>query len=217
MPHVFDILRVMAIFANKLHNSSSLPCENIDNVDVFSSNETCQFMSGIEAEAEIFARLNPKLFFITCRVLTDIKKGCFGSCANVSFPVIFKGGHYYILVGEEDTPVYRVHEPNKLFFTLEGKLILKHLLKKNKNWELEFYVDKYGKQSLYCIPSFTVDNAFPAGRWDGCSEDEINSMIPHPLVTRPKIPPTSKFSVQLVDIEDTENIVDIILAQNEQG
>lgn len=218
MPHVFDILSVLAnITSTRDRNLSLTPRTKSNDI---ASGEICQFMSGLEAEAEVFAEMNPGFFFITCRVLTDISSvDSFGSCANVSFPVVFKGGHYYIIIGEENTPVYRVHQPAKLFFTPEGKMILKRLLRKNHNLtgELDFFVDEDGKQSMYCIPKFTCEDVFPGARWEDCNVSDINTMLPHPLVNQPIVPEPHKFSVQVLELSsDRENIVDIFQTENDE-
>lgn len=213
MPHVFDIISVMYNIATHLSHASDGRANN-----TIAPSEICQFLSGIESEAAIFARMNPKFFFVTCRVLTDFSNvDSFGACANVSFPVVYKGGHYYIIIGEEDTPVYRIHRPDKFFFTYEGKLILRRLLRKNHlhTGELDFHASKDGKQAAYCIPKFSCADVFPGGRWDDCNSAEIDSMIPHPLVNEPIVPETHKFSVQVLELSDTENIVDVFYAGND--
>ncbi|KAK1744847.1 hypothetical protein QTG54_004138 [Skeletonema marinoi] len=209
MPHVFDIISVM--FNIVTHHS---PVDGAPN-----NSEICLFMSGIESEVGLFMRMNPKFFFITCRILTDFTNvDSFVACANVSFPVVFKGGHYYIIIGEENTPIYRVHQPVKLFFTFEGKLILKRLLRRNHSHtgEFDFHVNKDGKQAVYCIPNFASAGVFPGGRWDDCNSAEIESMMPHPLVKQPIVPDTHKFSVQVLELSDSENIVDIFFDGNEE-
>jgi len=210
MPHVFDIISVM--FNIVTHHS---PVDGAPN-----NSEICLFMSGIESEVGLFVRMNPKFFFITCRILTDFTNvDSFVACANVSFPVVFKGGHYYIIIGEENTPIYRVHQPVKLFFTFEGKLILKRLLRRNHSHtgEFDFHVNKdNGKQNVYCIPNFASAGVFPGGRWDDCNSAEIDSMMPHPLVKQPIVPDTHKFSVQVLELSDSENIVDIFFDGNEE-
>jgi hypothetical protein len=83
------------------------------------------FMRGVESEADTFFMMRPRLFFINCVVTMGIDQvGCSKLSAHIVFPVILKHDQYYIIIGEERTPVYRVINPKELFFTTGGRNVL---------------------------------------------------------------------------------------------
>lgn len=200
IPHIFDVL---------------LSLQRLLSPDVI-SNETIPrhtFMCGVESEYETFMNMSPKIFFINCQVFMDIgQDGRSGSCANIVFPVILKRGHYYIIVGEESTPVYRVRNPRELFFSSKGTQVLRYLLSRNycgKGKHIQLHLNKEGKQQAYCIPNFIEGNQCPTERYTECNNATIEKQLMFPLVDAPTVPPHCKLSVQIINLNDTENIVDI--------
>jgi hypothetical protein len=142
----------------------------------------------------------------------DIRDSRSGTCANIVFPVILKGGHYYIIVGEEGTPVYRVHNPQELFFTSKGTQVLRLFLSRNycgKSKNFQLHLNREGKQEAYCIPELIDGIQCPSERYNKCNSAIIEKQLTVPLVDTPVVPPHQKLSVQIINLNDTENIVDI--------
>jgi len=168
------------------------------------------FLQGVESEAEQFFANQPKFFFINCAVV--MLSGQEKIRLTVAFPVIFKHDHYYIIIGEEYTPVYRVLNPKELFFTTKGKQDLMFLLKKNhkKDDELiNFYENQEGNRETYCVPDGAAFHSIPTNIWDGCDNAIIASQAMTTVVNDQGVPPNCKSSLQIVNLNDTVNIVNI--------
>jgi len=179
------------------------------------------FMQGVESEADQFMADFPNAFFINC-VFTmglDRQLGRSKESVNVVFPVILKRDHYYIIIGEERTPVYRVLNPKELFFTSGGRRVLIYLLSKNYRGEgehLDFYENREGTREAYCVPKFLGTPRFingaefhPTNKWDKCDNSIIALQAMIPEVHDQVVPPNCKSSLQIVDLNDPVNIVDI--------
>eukprot|EP00985_Skeletonema_marinoi_P009906 scaffold4664_cov80-Skeletonema_marinoi.AAC.3 len=116
---------------------------------------------------------------------------------NVVFPVILKRDHYYIIIGEERTPVYRVLNPKELFFTSGGRRLFIDLLSKNYRGEgehLDFYENREGTRETYCVPEFLGTPMFgaefsPTNRWDNCNNSLIAKQLVIPVVQEQVVPP----------------------------
>lgn len=201
MPHIYDILDVLYCFRSIESSTSTQTCRSKHIV-----------MTGTEAEAEAFMTLHPKFFFVSCRVLVNIRSdGGHGPFMNIVFPVIWKMGHYYVIVGEGDTPVYRIHHPDKFFFTFKGTLILKNLLSRyyrGLGTEFDFSKNDEGKHAPYYIPNFMIDDC-PSERWDSAENVSIAKQLLLPLVHEPVVPGPHLASVQVIQMDDSHNIVDI--------
>eukprot|EP00984_Skeletonema_dohrnii_P034741 scaffold33663_cov232-Skeletonema_dohrnii-CCMP3373.AAC.1 len=174
-----------------------------------------------ESEADRFMADFPNAFFINC-VFTmglDRQLGRSKESVNVVFPVILKRDHYYIIIGEERTPVYRVLNPKELFFTSGGRRVLIYLLSKNYRGEgehLDFYENREGTREAYCVPKFLGTPRFingaefhPTNKWDKCDNSIIALQAMIPEVHDQVVPPNCKSSLQIVDLNDPVNIVDI--------
>ena len=199
IPHIYDVLQsLQRLFSPDVTSNETIPKHT--------------FMCGVESEYDIFMNMCPKFFFINCQFFMDIRDSSSGTCANIVFPVILKGGHYYIIVGEEGTPVYRVHNPRELFFTLKGTQVLRFFLSRNyfgKTKHFQLRMNKQGKQEPYCIPEFIDGIQCPTERYNKCNSAIIEKQLTVPLVDTPRVPPSHKLSVQIINLNDTENIVDI--------
>lgn len=127
---------------------------------------------------------------------------------HIAFPVILKRGQYYIIMGEANTPVYRVLNPKDLFFTPRGKHWLLYLLSQNlgEGEYLYFYETGDGRAETYCVPHF-LDPV--SDRWDFCADGDIEELLHCPLVQQPIVPPSHRASVQIVNLDDSENIIDV--------
>ena len=181
------------------------------------------FMCGIESEAETFMKMRPKFFFINCEVIMGIDQDvCPSLCANIFFPVILKGGDYYIIVGEDRTPVYRLLNPKDLFFTFQGTEVLAYILSRNycgDGKRLSFHLNNDGKREAYCIPGFMdgIQYPCPSKRWENCKKSIIDKQLMFPLVDTPVVPANCKSSVQIVNLSGVNNIIDIKFPGNKQN
>ena len=171
--------------------------------------QTHTYLRGVESEADWFFKVRPALFFVNCFVMHGIDHN--GNPKLLSsyklFPVILKQDTYYLIIGEEGTPVYRVLNPRKLFFTMEGKAALKSVLSANHrriDERLEFYENKGGVEA-YCVPNIQCE----LDKWDKCSMSQIEKYMSFPIVNEPVVPAGCKTSVQIIDLNDVENIVDL--------
>ena len=170
--------------------------------------QTHAYMRGVESEADWFFKVRPAFFFVNCFVMYGIDKNGNSKLSSYKlFPVILKQDTYYLIIGEEGTPVYRVLNPRKLFFTMEGKAALKSILSTNhrrKDERLEFYENKDGVEA-YCVPNIQ----YKLDKWDKCTMSQIEEYMSFPVVNEPVVPAGSKTSVQIIDLNDDDNIVDI--------
>jgi hypothetical protein len=202
-PHLFDIIALL---------------NRIFRTDNSESPSNHSFFRGIESEVDDFFAMNPRVFFINCVLTTGINSISSASSMYVVFPVILKRGKYYIIIGEEDTPVYRVQNPKNLFFTPHGKHILRYLLSRHlgEGSTLDFYVSEKGKIDLYCVPK-CINGADGrssqweeiSNRWDDCNISIVEKQIMAPLVKEPVVPFPSVTSVQIINLDDPVNIVNI--------
>lgn len=199
MPHLLDIL---AWFNRLFHSEAN------------SETPIHTFMRGVESEADTFFMMRPRLFFINCVVTMGIDQvGCSKLSAHIVFPVILKHDQYYIIIGEERTPVYRVINPKELFFTTGGRNVLRYLLSRNycgDGESFDFYENSEGNREAYCVPNF-INHAdcYPSNRWDDCKNSLIAKQLVFPLVDEPVVPAYCKSSVQIVNLNDPINIIDI--------
>jgi hypothetical protein len=206
LPHIYDIVTLLA-----QHMSEDSAHQKMK------PNELCVFMTGLASEAEEFMRLSPKFFFITFVMLevnVDFPHWNVGQRTQVSVPVILRGGYYYIISGQENIPLYRIHNPKQFFFSTDGQSLLLRMI---AHW----HGDKEGNMfemicaqggstfSLYCLPNITSGNGWPSELWSKLSEDEIKTIMPFELVHEPIVKTNSKYCVQLVKLDDKKNIVDI--------
>jgi len=176
------------------------------------------FITGTESEADNFFTVRrPKVFFINCVVTSGFRTNMLGEAryVHVVFPVILKCDQYYIVMGEANTPVYRVLNPKDLFFTPKGKNVLRYLLSRNleEGKTLDFYERDDGTVDTYCVPNF-VDVDLVSDRWDNCADAHIEDLMVFPVVEQPIVPPFCKGSVQIVNLNDKINILDITYPDN---
>lgn len=171
--------------------------------------QTHTYLRGVESEADWFFKVRPALFFVNCFVMHGIDHN--GNPKLLSsyklFPVILKQDTYYLIIGEEGTPVYRVLNPRKLLFTMEGKATLKSILSANHrriDERLDFY-ENDGRVEAYCVPNIQCE----LDKWDKCSMSQIEKYMSFPIVNEPVVPAGCKTSVQIIDLNDVENIVDL--------
>lgn len=208
-PHIYDVIKVMSHHISK--DSDRQPND---------PNDLCWFMSGVASEAEEFMRLRPKFFFITCDVVLkcnenfpELDVGHFSRRSQFIVPVILKDGYYYVIDGRENTPVYRIHDPRQFFFSDEGRDALLQLLAKGlvKSYALSSMHSPDGRHSLYCIPNLNTceGDGWPSELWSNLEEEEIRAILPFQLVHEPVVGLNQKYSVQVVKLNDTENIVDV--------
>lgn len=209
LPHVFDII---AVLAQRMSEDLTPQASN----EAINPNELCVFMGAYASEAGEFMRLNPKFFFITCNLL-EVNDGFpqweVGPQTQLVVPVIWREGYYYIISGQENVPLYRIHHPKEFFFSTEGKALLLRMLARwhgdKKGAVFDPIEIRGGKQGIYCLPNIGASDGWPAELWDDLNEDEINAIIPYQLVHEPVIPLNQKYSVQLVSLNDSHNIVDV--------
>lgn len=192
VPHLLDIILLL----HRLFRTES------------SDTPVHSFLSGTESEGDEFLTVLPKVFFINCVVGSGFRKLGKANYVHAAFPVILKRGQYYIIMGEANTPVYRVLNPKDLFFTPRGKYCLLYLLSQNlgEGENLNFYERGDGSVEAYCVPHF-VDHV--SDRWDFCAEGDVEELLHCPLVQQPIVPPSSRASVQIVNLGDSENIIDV--------
>ncbi len=206
VPHIFDVVTALAQHMSE----GSAP-------QTMSPKDLCMFMGGFGSEAEEFMRLRPKFFFITCDVL-DVKDDVpvwstesIGLRTPLVVPVILRGGYYYIIAGKENIPVYRIHHPKQFFFSIDGKALLIRMLTKwycGKDNVLELVHTPDGNHLFYCLPTFTIGDGWPCEVWNDVKLDEVNAIVPFHLVHEP-FTYYQKFTVQVVKLNDTTNIVDV--------
>lgn len=180
MPHLFDVI----VWLDKIFHtgtSSESPSQN-----------NYSFFRGIESEVDDFFAMSPKVFFINCVLTTGLNCVRSASTIYVVFPVILKRGKYYIIMGEENTPVYRVNNPKQLFFTPHGKHVLRYLLSRHlgEGSSLDFFVSKEGKSDLYCVPKCmngSQSNKWDeiSNRWDDCNTSVMKEHTTVPIVEQP--------------------------------
>mmetsp|Transcript_12071 Transcript_12071/g.19915 ORF Transcript_12071/g.19915 Transcript_12071/m.19915 type:complete len:272 (-) Transcript_12071:52-867(-) len=170
---------------------------------------THRFMRGVESEADWFFKVRPAFFFVNCFVMHGIDQNGVPLLSSYKlFPVILKQDTYYLIIGEEGTPLYRVLNPRKLFFTMEGRATLKSILSTNhrrQDERLEFYEKNDGVEA-YCVPNIQCN----LDKWDKCTVSQIEEYMSFPVVNEPVVPAGSKTSVQIIDLNDDEKIVDIM-------
>lgn len=212
-PHIYDIVKVLTQDMSQC--SADEPATN--------PAEMCVFMGGFPSEAEEFLRMSPKFFFVICDILgapevDDDPPQRWRSRRRTQLvvPVIFRGGHYYIIFGQENIPVHRVRHPVQFFFSPEGRSLLLHMLTlfhcHQKGDALELLFTHEEKLSLYSIPK--VSNCgYPSEAWNNLTEDEIELSIPFNLEHNSSDPNNRNFFVQLVRLNDSNNIVDINFPQ----
>lgn len=208
-PHIYDIVKVLTQDMSQC--SADEPATN--------PAEMCVFMGGFAREAEEFLRMSPKFFFVICDILgapgvDDAHPQRWKSRRRTQLvvPVIFRGGHYYMIFGQENIPVHRVHHPVQFFFSPDGRSLLLHMLTHfhchQRGDALELLFTNEEKLSLYSIPK--VSNCgYPSEAWNNLTEDEIELSIPFNLEHKPSDPNNRNFFVQLVRLSDSNNIVDI--------
>ena len=206
LPHIYDILMVLT-----QNNETPLVAVN--------PGAMCVFMGGFEAEADEFKRLRPKFFFIICDMIMGAGEVNYnppqglGNRVQLVVPVIFRGGHYYIIPGRENTPLYRINHPEQFFFSTEGKSTLVCLLNKwychNRGDALDLIFSREGKLLLYCLPKVPGSSGFPNEMWDDLTEEQIKPNIPFRLVRDPSVPTDQNYSVQLIRLNDSSNIIDV--------
>lgn len=207
-PHIYDVLMMLTQDKSQESTDETMnPCE------------LCVFMSGFENEAEEFLRLSPRFFFIICDVIgvnNDHPQqwNSIRGRTQLVVPVILRGGYYYIICGQQNVPVYRIHHPEQFFFSADGRTLLLSMLhywhcdKKGGMLEVLFTCD--GKHSLYCVPKVASNSGYPNELWNDLTEDQIQSNIPFKLVHEPLVENDHMYSVQLVRLDDSNNIVDIV-------
>lgn len=199
LPHIYDVIDLLTE----------------DNEALLTANpgSMCVFMGGFEAEAEEFKRLRPKFFFINCDLLIGATQQGGENRTQLVVPVIFRGGHYYIIPGIENIPLYRVHRPEQFFFSTEGRCVLIRLLTRcychNRGDALSFLFTREGKLLMYCVPKVTDKCGFPNEMWDDLTEDQIELNIPFNLEHEPSVPNNRNYFVQLVRLNDPKNVIDI--------
>eukprot|EP00986_Skeletonema_menzelii_P008928 scaffold3927_cov152-Skeletonema_menzelii.AAC.1 len=159
-------------------------------------------------EPDWFFKVRPAFFFVNCFIMHGIDQNGIPLLSSYKlFPVILKQDTYYLIIGEEGTPLYRVLNPRKLFFTMEGRATLKSILSTNhrrQDERLEFYEKNDGVEA-YCVPNIQCN----LDKWDKCTLSQIEEYMSFPVVNEPVVPAGSKTSVQIIDLNDDENIVDI--------
>ena len=94
-------------------------------------------------------------------------------------------------------------------------MLMKYLLNQNlgEGEHLDFYEPGDGSVEAYCVPHF-VDQV--SDRWDFCAEGDIEELLHCPLVQQPIVPPLSRASVQIVNLGDSENIIDVTYPDDQQ-
>ena len=206
LPHIYDVMKILTE----------------DDVTLLTANpgSTCVFMGGFEFEKEEFRRMSPKFFFIICDMLIGTGEVNYNDPlqglrrrAQLVVPVILKGGYYYIIPGRENIPLYRIHNPEHFFFSTEGKSALVSLLNQwychNRGDALDLLFTREGKLLLYSLPKVTDSCGFPNEMWGNLTEEQIKPNIPFQLVHVPSVPTHALYSVQLVRLNDSNNIIDI--------
>lgn len=168
-----------------------------------------EFLDGTERDVDFFQKLKPKYFFI-CSHLKYYLPDVGTAQRDVITPVIFKNKYYYVIPSEENCKVYRVCDPSKTFFSSEGHEVLQIILGAAFGYgRISFDKNPDGTPSrVYCIPN--GPHRGPANVWDSSTLAEISEMVPFATLSTPGIPEGSKFSVQVVDVCDTGNVIDIV-------
>lgn len=215
LPHIFDVITVLS------QRIAGLTQRTINPHDL------CLFMGGFESEVEQFKTLSPRFFFITCDILKlndgfpQGDMGCVGIRTQLVVPVVLRGGYYYVIVGKGNTPVYRIHHPTQFFFSPKGKDFLTQMLVRShcesKDCVLSPIFTPEGKHAFYCLPINlnTSCNGWPSELWDDLDEDVLNAMLPFEVVHEPVVSSNQKYSVQVLKLNDTTNIVDVMFPGSE--
>mmetsp|Transcript_39 Transcript_39/g.54 ORF Transcript_39/g.54 Transcript_39/m.54 type:complete len:283 (-) Transcript_39:68-916(-) len=211
LPHVFDII---ALLAQRIPEDLTQQAKQ--------PKDLCVLMGGFASEAEEFMRLSPKFFFITCDLLeVNVSQWDVGQRTQLVVPVIWKGGHYYIISGHKDIPLYRIHHPKDFFFSNDGKALLLRMIahwycdSDEKGSVVDLHYTQDGKNTFYCLPNISGSDDWPIELWDDLNEDEINAIIPYEVVHEPVIPFNQKYSVQLVQLNDASNIIEVKFPKKE--
>jgi hypothetical protein len=182
-------------------------------------------MGGCATEAEEFMTLCPKFFFITSDVL-EVKDDVpvwssesIGLRTPLVVPVILRGGYYYIIVGQENIPIFRVHHPKEFFFTIDGKALLIRILThwSGKNGKvIELIQTSNGVNTFYCLPTFNIGDGWLCELWKDLKIDQVNAIVPFTIVHEP-VTYNQKYAVQIVELNDSTNVVDIRFPESDSN
>ena len=156
----------------------------------------------------------PRFFVIESNlVIQSIRGGVCGERKSNNFTfenhyvaVIYKDNHYYIFPGEENSCIYRVGCPQKIFLTERGLGVLSILLRNSlgNDYGLIRFRLLIPKQHMSC----GFGNIY---NWDHASNYEIGFHMPFPVLPSSTISNDCHSSVQVVTLHDDNGpIVDVL-------
>ena len=158
----------------------------------------------------LFVELKPNYFLIESEILYFVEY-CGGDgrakldqrIHRLLVPVILKDNFYYICPGEENSLIYRVHNPTKMFFTSNGHDVLKSLIAKAFTKAHWCYAGK--------IHIVMPKQSKPVTNWDNKSNYDIGVCVPYPVVSTNTVPDNCWCSVQSVCLNDSQYIKDVVV------
>ncbi len=161
----------------------------------------------------------PRFFFIESRLAKSRYKrykGKVGNSVDHSFDehyvaVVYKDEYYYICPGEENSLIYRVGCPNRIFLTEDGHAVLSVILKQSLGSDVAL------NRFRLLIPKLGITNSNSTidgvGNWDRTSKYEIEFHMPFPVsLASAAVNYGCHSSVQVVTLKDDEDFIrDIVI------
>eukprot|EP00574_Skeletonema_japonicum_P012702 CAMPEP_0201731092 /NCGR_PEP_ID=MMETSP0593-20130828/24546_1 /ASSEMBLY_ACC=CAM_ASM_000672 /TAXON_ID=267983 /ORGANISM="Skeletonema japonicum, Strain CCMP2506" /LENGTH=231 /DNA_ID=CAMNT_0048223797 /DNA_START=199 /DNA_END=894 /DNA_ORIENTATION=+ len=165
----------------------------------------------------IFLEQRPNYFLIESEIISlaerygDDGKAKLDQCTETLLvPVILKENYYYICPSQENALIYRVHHPTDIFFTSKGHDVLKCLITKAFTTHKSFSWCYAGEISIV-LPK----QSKPVTNWDKKTDYDIGICVPYPIVSTNKVLDDSWCSVQLVHLNDSKYIKEVIINYEE--
>lgn len=205
-PSIFDYF---GYCMTSLQEVSTDPNSRLNNFDILSP-----IGDGGRGIA-IFNDRKPPFFFIESRLVIESQSNDIDGNMNATYSseehfvaVIHKNDKYYICPGEENSLIYRVDCPEKVFFTQEGHGILALILRRS------FENNCAVHNMCLLVPKRSMCQTInEVGNWDRTSVYEIEVHLPFPVVETSTIPAHNHSSVQIIRLDD-RSIVNIVTDDN---
>lgn len=185
------------------------PNSLVNNFDILTNNDwsspRCKML---------FRNEPPRFFFIESRLAIQSKNKDYEGQMNYNYSfedhyvaVVYKDEYYYICPGEENSLVYRVGCPEKIFLTEDGHRILSIILRDSLG--TDFGLTKF----RLLVPKQHINrNISKNNGWDRKSTSLIKFQMPYPVLASASISHDCHSSVQVVKmIDDKDFIVNILV------
>jgi len=182
---------------------------NFDILNPLDKNSRCKTLFQDETR--------PRFFFVESRLVIQSNRGGHGEKSSKFFSfedhyvaIIYKDNHYYICPGEENSLIYRVGCPQRMFLTEEGHGILSILLGNSLGTNFGFFRFRLliPKQHMNCGFVNICD-------WDHTSKCEIEIHVPFPVLSSATVSKDCHSSVQVVTLNDDIDFVVDVLVEGE--